>query len=254
MASRLRIFLMVLLVGMLVSVPMSAGSAVVGSVAGSLNASVGVEPLLPNTTIFSGESLQVKEGVAVVTLDNGNRVTLGKDTVATFQRDGDGVTVLLKQGAVSLFRPDTRTALKVQIGHVTAEPEPGFKTLGDVAAVNGTIVVTAKDGVLRVNDGAGRTTEVRKGKTIALKPKTARAPQAPGSQPIGGTSTMTYILLGAAGVGAGFGIASFVEAKDAKDNAALAIATANSVGCTLNKITAGYPASAYTPPPGYKCP
>jgi hypothetical protein len=280
MSSRLRISLVVLLVGMLASVPMFAGSAVVGSVAGSLNASVGGQVLLPNTTVFSGDSLQVKEGAAVVALDKGNRVALGKDTVAQFLRNDNAVTVVLTAGNVSLFHPDSQTAVRVQVGNVTVEPERGFKTLGEVAMENGTIVVTAKDGTLQVKDG-GRTMEVAKGKTIALVPKTARAPQTGGSQKLGGTPPVDYAILAAAGVGAGFGIAAFIKAKDADSDAlsassnaaaaesaataagssavsAVSAADANTtnVGCALNDIANSiYLApSPYTPPSGVACP
>src|SRR3989442_14799370 len=50
------------------AVPLLGGSAVVGSVAGSMNATIGGQALLPNTTIFSGDSLQVNDGVAEVNL------------------------------------------------------------------------------------------------------------------------------------------------------------------------------------------
>jgi len=231
MSSRLRISLMLILLGMLASVPMFAGSAVVGSVAGSLNASVGGQALMPNTVIYSGDSLQVKEGAAVLALDNGNRVALGKDTVASFQRNNDAVTVVLAEGNVSLFHPDSRTAVKVQAGNVTVEPVPGFKTLGDVAMANGTVVVTAKDGTLRVNDGSGRTVEVAKGKTIALTPKNPRAPQTGGSQKLGGAPAwVDYTILGLASGAIIAGIVAWSSAKGARSNALVAISAAEAAG------------------------
>jgi len=218
---------MVLLVGMSASVPMFAGSEVVGSVAGSMNASVEGQALLPNTTVFNGDSLQVKEGAAVVALGNGSRVALGRETVAKFLRNDNAVTVVLTEGNVSLFHPDSQSAVKVQIGQVTVEPAPGFKTLGEVAMANGTIVVTAKDGSLLVNDGTGRTKEVAKGKTIALTPKTARAPQTGGSQKLGGgPNWVEYTMLGATGVATIFAILAYSDAKDAKSTASQAVSAA----------------------------
>jgi hypothetical protein len=227
MSIRLRISLIMLIGVMLASEPVFAASAVVGSVAGSMNASVGGQALLPNTTVFSGDSLQVKEGAAVVALDNGNRVALGKDTVASFLRNNDAVTVVLKEGNVSLFHPDSKTALKVQAGGVTVESAPGFKTLGEVAMVNGTVMITAKDGTLQVNEN-GKTVEVAKGKTIALVPKTARAPQTGGSQKLGGAPAwVDYTILVAAGLAFGFAIAGYVKASDASNTAASALSAAN---------------------------
>ena len=231
MSSRLRISLMLILLGMLASVPVFAGSAVVGSVAGTMNASIGGQALLPNTTIFSGDSLQVKDGAAVVALDNGNRVSLGKDTVASFERSDNAVTVVLTEGGVSLFNPDSKTTLKVRAGGVTVEPAPGFKTMGEVAMMNGTILVTAKDGTLQVNEN-GKTVEVAKGKTIALTPKTKRAPQTGGSQKLGGGAPawVDYAIFGIAIGGAIAAIIAWSDAKGARSNAALAISHADAAG------------------------
>jgi hypothetical protein len=228
MSIRLRISLIMLIGVMLASEPVFAASAVVGSVAGSLNASVGGQQLLPNTTVFSGDSLQVKEGAAVVALDNGGRVALGKDTVASFQRNNNVVTVLLTEGDVSIFHPDGQTGVKVQAGGVTVEPVPGFKTLGDVAMANGTVLVSSKDGTLRVSDGSGRMMEVVKGKTIALTPKTARSPQTGGSQKLGGAPAwVDYTILGLAG---GALIAAIIAWSDAKGARSFAqIAATNSL-------------------------
>jgi len=139
-----------------------AGSAVIGSVAGSLNATVGGQALNPNTVIFSGDSLQVKEGAAVVALENGSRMAFGRNTSASFLRDANQVTVLLEQGNVSVYHPDNRVGVAVKAGDVTVEPAPGFKSLGEVAMLNGTVVVTAKQGTLRVA-GNGTTTDLAAG-------------------------------------------------------------------------------------------
>ncbi|MGC9994415.1 MAG: hypothetical protein ABSE79_03775, partial [Terriglobia bacterium] len=59
-----RFSLYLILLGLVAVAPVFARSAVVGSVAGTMNATVGGQTLLPNTTLFSGDSLQVKDGVA----------------------------------------------------------------------------------------------------------------------------------------------------------------------------------------------
>jgi len=98
-----RLSLCLILLGLVAAVPAFAGSAVVGSVAGSMNATVSGQALLPNTTLFSGDSLQVKDGVAVVALGSTSRLVFGHDTVASFLRDSNEVTVLLSQGNVAVF-------------------------------------------------------------------------------------------------------------------------------------------------------
>jgi len=279
---------MVVLVALLAAAPIYAGSAVIGSVAGSLNATVGGQALLPNTVIFSGDSLQVKEGAAVIALENGNRMAFGRETEASFLRESNAVEVLLGQGNVSMYQAENQSGLKVKAGEYEVAPASGYKTLGEVAMLNGVVTVTAKQGALKVA-GAGRTVEVAQGKTVTLGTETARAPrpQTGGSQSLSGTDT----LLDVAGLGAGVVAAilagiSMSRAGDANSNAqaanstaASAVAAANSAtaaastagsqaaaaatnanetGCALNTFNQNifgtdYP-SPYTPPAGYTCP
>src|ERR1019366_7162687 len=158
----LRLTLFALLMGAVATVPAMAGSAVIGSVAGSMNATVGGQSLLPNTTIFSGDSLQVRDGVAVVAVGNNSRGIFGRNTVASFLRDSNEVTVLLSQGHVSIMQPGNGTRMLVKAGPISIASTPGFKTLGEVAMLNGSVVVTAKEGALQV-DNFGQMKDVAKG-------------------------------------------------------------------------------------------
>ena len=268
-----RVFLLVLLVAM-ASVSAFGGSAVVGSVAGSMNATIGGQALLPNTTIFSGDSLTVKDGAAVVAVGPGSRLVFGRETVASFLRETGEVTVLLGQGNVSLYRAAEGVGLRVKVGEVSILPVAGFKTLGEVALLNGVVVVTAKEGKLRV-EGSGPAVEVGKGKTITVL---ARSPQggAAGSGGGGaGMSTSTALQLASVGAGATSTVMSGVaisRAGDARDAAAAANGTAaaavaaaqaaeaaaqaaadaaNAAGCALNEVTG---TSVYVPPDGSTCP
>ena len=280
-----RTFLFITLLG-LASLPAFAGSAVIGSVAGSMNSSVGGQPLLPNSTIFSGDTLKVKDGAAVVAMSDGSRLVFGRETEASFLRDGNEVTVLLGQGNVSVFDPNSSASLRVKTNDLSIAPAKGFKTLGEVATLNGAVVVTVKEGSLRV-EGNGSPVEVTKGKTITIQPKTARAPQG-GAQKMGGGSS-TDTLLDAAGLGAGVVAAILAgigisRADDAKSAANAATAAANkadadavaataaanaataaannataeavTVGCALNNFndTTFQEPSPFTPPSGTTCP
>ena len=254
----LRVHLALLfLVGVIASAPVFAGSAVIGSVSGSMNATLGGQAALPNTTIFSGDSLQVKDGAAVVTVGNSSRMVFGRETVASFLRDTNEVTVLLTRGSVSLYHPDEGTTLRVKANGVSIAPASGFKTVGEIAMVNGALVVTAKEGLLRL-EGNGAPVDVAKGKSITLVPKAARAAAPQGKMSLGGASGAEVGALVGAGVAAVFSIAAFKEGKDAKDaanaadadaKAAGSAATAGSqagadrVGCALNRF-----AQAQTPP------
>jgi hypothetical protein len=226
-----RLSLCLVLLGLVAAVPVFAGSAVVGSVAGSRNATLGGQTLLPNTTLFSGDSLQVKDGVAVVALGSASRIVFGRDTVASFLRDSNEVTVLLSQGNVSVFHDVDGMSVRMKIGDVSVVPVSGFKTLGEVAMLNGAVVVTAKEGMLRV-EGNGPAINVAKGKTITVVPE-ANAPQGGGRPPGGGAgrccggSSMWAIAATAAGGAAAIlaGVA-MSRAGSARDNAATAASNA----------------------------
>jgi len=279
-----RFSLYLILLGLVAVAPVFAGSAVVGSVAGTMNATVGGQTLLPNTTLFSGDSLQVKDGVAVVALGNASRLVFGHDTVVSFLRDSNEVTVLLDQGNVSVFHDVSGTPVRMKIGDVSVVPVSGFKTLGEVAMLNGTVVVTAKDGALNVDRGNGKVVNVAKGKTFTVTPQ-MRAPQGGGSagRCCGGSAGIWPIVAtaaaGAAAVMAGVAVSRSGGAKTDADSAAsaaaaaasaaaaaasaasaaeaaasAAAAAANAAGCALNTLAVeeGY-VSPYTPPAGESC-
>jgi hypothetical protein len=220
-AMKLRFCLLLLVAAFVGVIPMYAGSAVIGSVAGSKNATVGGQALLPNTTLFSGDSLQVKDGVAVVAMGQGSRMVFGSETEASFVRDANEVTVELATGNVSMYHPTEGSALRVRVGQISVVPAKGFVTEGEVAMLNGTMTVTAKQGALRV-EGNGPATEVAQGKTIKINVKPGAAPQAAAAGAAGTpVSTLTPGLItgvagaGAAGVGAGFAIKANSNASDA---------------------------------------
>jgi hypothetical protein len=170
--SCLSVFLLLLVA----AAPAYAGRGVIGLVKGSTNASVGGEMLLPDTTLFSGDRLEVSDGVAVVALGSTSRVIFHRDTVASFLQDSDEVTVLLGQGAVSLFHGENTVPVRVKVGDISVIPVSGFETLVEVAAGNGVVEVNAKDGRLRV-EGNDRGIIVAKGETLTLAAR-AGAPQA----------------------------------------------------------------------------
>jgi hypothetical protein len=284
-----RALMVLLLAGVLGAAPAFAGSAVIGSVAGSLNATVGGQALVPNSVIFSGDSLQVRDGAAVIALENGSRMAFGRETEASFLRGSSGVEVLLGHGDVSMYQSDGRMGLAVKAGEYEVRPAGGYKTLGEVAMLNGLVTVTSKQGALKV-EGAGQTIEVAQGKTVTLGVKTARAPlpQTGGSQSLGGGST--YLEAGALAAGvvaailAGVAISKADDATSAANSAASAANAANTTaaaaesaanaastdatnaannanlaGCALDDFAnevygPGTIPSPYIPQNGYTCP
>jgi hypothetical protein len=235
MSSRLGVCLFVLLLGMVASAPVFAGSAVVGSVAGSMNATVGGQTLLPNSTLFSGDSLQVKDGVAVVAVGNASRMVFGRETAASFLRESNEVTVLLASGNVSIYHPDDTVTLRVKVGEISVVPAAGFKTLGEVAMLNGVVVVTAKEGMLRIEE-KGSVVNVAKGRTITVMPTVQQkaAGAAAGGAKISGTTALQVVSVGAGATSAVMSGVAISRAGDAKTAATTASSTAASAVTAAN--------------------
>jgi len=288
MSSKLRVArlpLLLVFLALVAVLPAFAGSAVVGSVAGSMNATVGGQTLLPNTTLFSGDSLQVRDGVAVVALGSTGRMVFGRDTLASFQKDSKEVTVLLDQGDVSLFHSDDSMPVRVKVGDISVVPVSGFKTLGQVAMLNDTVVITTKEGMLRV-EGNGPAINVAKGKTVTVRSK-ASAPQGapggggnpPSGRHVSGASVWGATNTALAGAGLIVGGVALSRAGNASNNAASAAseaaaaasaaaaaasaasaalsaanAAAIAAGCALNlEANEAGEVSPYTPPAGVSC-
>lgn len=195
---------LVIFVSMGLTVTMAIGGSMpVGALMGSRNTTVDGQVPLPHTTLLSGDNLRVNDGLAMVALEQGNRMVLGRETEASFLRDADAVTVSLTQGYLSLYHPQASSTFRVRAGDVTVAPAKGYRTLGEIAMADGYLAVTAKDGALQV-EKAGTTQEVAKGKTITIA---ARAGSAPAPVPPGNRhfkrwpKALLYI-----GMGAGAGL------------------------------------------------
>jgi hypothetical protein len=261
--------------------PALAGSAVIGSVAGSRNATLGGQTLVANTTVFSGDSLQVRDGVAVVAVGQGSRMVFGRQTEASFLRESDGVTVLLGQGNVSMYHPAASEGLRVKVGGISIEPAAGYKTLGEVAMLNGAVVVTTKEGALKVEQG-GHAMNVSEGKSVTLNANPAPAPPDVSNAHISAATSLQVASVAAGGTSAVLSGIAISRANDAKTaanaanataasavsagnaataaaNAATTAATnaannANAVGCALNTFANNNSQpSPYTPPTGFSC-
>jgi len=245
--ARFYVGVLVLCFAMLAVVPAFAGSSIVGSVAGSMNATISGQPALNGTTVFSGDSLKVKDGAAVVTFGRGSRAVFGRNSEASFSREGESVTARLASGSVSIFQPgEERSGMRFKFDNVTIGPAGGYKTLGEVAMLGDTVVVRTKEGMMSVNFADGKTTEVPAGEVLRLVPNTQRAPQeAAGSQHFGGqASWVEYAALGAAGVAAVLAGVSISKADSAATDAVDATAAANAAGSAAVSAAAAAAASA----------
>ena len=163
--------------------PSTAGSIIVGSVIEGLNATLDQQEVRPGATILNGDNLQVEDGRAVVGLQGGSRITLGKDTVVSFQKETHGVTAVVDHGMTDFFQPaKVNSPMRLQIVDVYVIPESGLASVGVIAMGGDTLIVSARAGSLRV-EGGGRSIEVPEGKMLTLHSQPARAPQISGTTP-----------------------------------------------------------------------
>jgi trimeric autotransporter adhesin len=246
-----RVLLAAVFFGMLTPLHAMGGSAAIGAIADSVDATVGGEAIQPNTVVFSGDTLRVADGAAVVAMNTGSRVVLGQRTAASFLKGSQEVVVVVANGNVSIYHPASAEPLRLRLGGLFVGPAKGFNTLGDVAMLNGMAVITAKEGMLRL-EGNGSTVEVHKGRTIAVPVKVTRAPQGapsaaagPPPQHTGGSSSLLlWAGVGAGVVGATFGIIGYSKGNNASDKADNALSASSAAASTAT--AAGTAAQAAT--------
>jgi hypothetical protein len=174
-------------------------------------------------------------------------MVFGRDTAASFLRDSNEVTVLLGQGNVSVFHDGGGIPVRMKIGDVSVIPVSGFKTLGEVAMLNGAVVVTAKEGMLRV-EGNGQVVNVAKGKTITVVPRANAAPDS-AKTPGGAGRCCGSNIWGIvdAGIGAGaliVGAVAASRASTASNNASAAQSAATAADSTAAAAAAAAASAA----------
>jgi len=291
--ARLYVVLAVLTLALVAAVPAFAGSAVVGSVAESIHATVSGQPALQGSPVFSGDVLKVtKDGVAIVTYGRGSRAVFGRDSDASFSREGEVVTAHLASGSVSIFQPvEEQNGMRLKFDNVTIGAAGGYKTLGEVAMLGNQVVVRTKEGVMSVRFADGKTTQVPAGKVMKLVPNSQQSSQGSmGSQHFGSQANWVeygaLVAGGLAAVLAGISISKADDATTAANSAgaaaagaasaagaaaaaansataaasaaaavgSAAAANANLVGCALDiTVSANGQSSPYMPPTGYSC-
>ena len=189
------------------------------------------QPVTAQTTVFSGDTLAVGEGVAILVVGSGSQVRLGSDTVANFIKEGDVITVQLEKGVVSIS--SSKDALiKVTATGVEITPAGGFKTIGHIAmlgATPGSLSVTAREGSLKITQPGSSPVTVTSGSTIIVRTQAAAGAPAPQ----GGAGGSGGALAGvAAGASVGALITGAVAASKAGDDDATAAANSAASAAT----------------------
>ncbi len=213
---------------------LQARPPVVGQVALTQATTLDGQPVTAQTTVFSGDTLAVGEGVAVLMVGTGSQIRLGSDTVASFVKEGDSITVHLEKGIVSIssFKDST---IKVTAAGVVISPAGGFKTIAHIAmlgAAPGSLSVTAREGSLEITQPGSSPITVTSGSTITVRTQAAAGAPAPQG---GGGGTSNALAGAAVGLSGGALVAGAVAASKAGDDDATA--AANSATSAANAAT-----------------
>jgi len=227
-----------------VSCPALASGQAIGSVVASTNATVSGQQLLPNTTIFSGDTLEVRNGAAEVVVSDGSRLVFGRDTETSFLREGDTVTVLLQRGNIVLYHPQARAGLQVKVSDLLIRPAIDLKAIGEITILGDEVVVTSKEGVLWV-EGNGPPVDVSTGKRAIIKLNAAHVPQATSASGAparkGSPKVSTVATLGLSALGT---VVSFAGLSRASDAAAAANGAKATATAAINTAAAAANAAA----------
>ena len=218
---------------------LQARPPVVGQVTLTQATTLDGQPVKAQTTVFSGDTLAVGEGVAVLVVGSGSQVRLGSDTVANFIKEGDVIIVQLEKGIVSISSAKDGL-VKVTATGMEISPVGRFKTIGHIAMLGvtpGSLSVTAREGSLKITQPGSSPVTVTSGSTIIVRTQTAAGAPAPqgGS---GGSGTLVGV---AAGASIGTLIVSAVAASkagDANSSANSALTAANAATSAATAATA----------------
>ena len=196
----------------------AAGPDAVGSLVGSRNATLDGQPPLPHTVLLNGDKVAVDDGLAMVMLDRGNRMILGRDSEVVFLRESGQLTVQMARGTLSLYHPAGGSSVRVKAGDVTVAPAGGPGALGELSLEHGLLMVTARDGSLKVEKG-GSIREVAKGHIMTLATTSIDAPGAAPGVTLPASSHAapgTTAIVGAALGGGGATVASLASSRSSR--------------------------------------
>ena len=218
---------------------LQARPPVVGQVTLTQAAVLDGQPVTDRTTVFSGDTLAVGEGVAVLVFGSHSQVRLGSDTVANFVKEGDVVTIQLEKGVVSISSAGDGS-VKVTAADAELVPVGGFKAIGHIAMLGvtpGSLSVTAREGSLKITQPGSKPVTVTSGSTITVKtPAAAGAPAPQGGGGASGTAVGISVAASIASVVAG--VLAYTAASDANTTASAASAAATAASAAATAATA----------------
>lgn len=175
--------LLVILLSCLLAFPAWANANVVGTTGASRAANIRGAALLPGTTIFSGDTVEVGPGgSAFFSLVGGGQFHLAANSLARVGRIGDAIQLEVGRGRAS-FRTSEKTKIEARLADATIRSTGSKPVIGVIAFLSPTkAVVGAEKGeivVTTAHDGKTMTLKDGEGVEVVLAPAPATAnPQA----------------------------------------------------------------------------
>lgn len=108
---------------LLLTVPLWAISAPVGTIASSNRATVSGTLAAPGSSLYSGDTLTVlAKGSASLLLNGGSRVLVGSNSLTRVVRDGSAYALEVKRGGVA-FTSSSHSLVEGRVADITFRPE-----------------------------------------------------------------------------------------------------------------------------------
>jgi hypothetical protein len=153
----------------LLASPSWSQAQVAGTVIISQSATMRDSPVLPGSTVFSGESISVSPtGGAQIALAGGGRIQVLRDSAVQFNRNEAGMQFVVQRGAVS-FSGGPKDAVETTLGDATIRPSDPL-AVGVIHIENpDSAVLAAIKGKLTIKTAHDlKTTDVPEGSAVRI--------------------------------------------------------------------------------------
>lgn len=159
------------LVGLLASPAWAATNPVVGMAGPSQEASVRGAGLLPGTTLFSGDIVQVgARGDAALSFGRGSMVRLSEETTLRLDKSDNRIAFELVRGRVA-FRSSEQLPIEAHLADANIRSANGLAAVGVMAfRTPKLVVVTAEKGSLLISTAHdAKNVSLREGESVEMR-------------------------------------------------------------------------------------
>lgn len=205
---------LVLLLILLLACPAWSNPGIVGTAAASRAATVRGNALLPGSTIFSGDTIEVAaKGSASIAVNGGAQVRVGPGSQVRLSREKETALLEIGRGSAA-FRVTQSTPFEARLADAT------IRGTGKEPAVGVVLMRDAKTALIAAEKGELVVSTAYEGKSVTLKEgEGVEVTLAPAPQGGGGTAATTLAgkwvaILGTVVVGAVLAVALIRSATD----------------------------------------